>query len=101
MLTTAIVTMILCSNDEALISLFRGDVNIDIYKQMASLIRNKPAELISADERAVSSSFFVLNLSHLHVNRHVSILSLFFVPQQFKQVTLGEFCFFAITYLVL
>lgn len=73
----AIATMILCSNDEALISLFRGDANIDIYKQMASLIRNKPAELITADERAVSSSFFV---PHLDVNRHVSTSSLLFVP---------------------
>lgn len=43
------------SNDEALISLFRGDANTDIYKQMASLIRNKPAESITSEERAVSS----------------------------------------------
>ena len=43
------------SNDEALISLFRGDASTDIYKQMASLIRNKPAESITPEERAVSS----------------------------------------------
>ena len=42
------------SNDEALISLFRGDANTDIYKQMASLIRNKPVESITPKERAVS-----------------------------------------------
>jgi len=30
------------SGDEALLSLFRGDPNIDIYKQMSSIIRNKP-----------------------------------------------------------
>ena len=38
--------------DEALRSLFRDDNNIDIYKQMASLIRNKPIETIGTDERA-------------------------------------------------
>jgi hypothetical protein len=50
-----ITTIISWSNDEALISLFRGDANTDIYKQMASLIRNKPAESITPEERAVSS----------------------------------------------
>ena len=40
------------SRDEALISLFRGDPNIDIYKQMSSVIRNKPIDAITDEERA-------------------------------------------------
>ncbi|KAL7542317.1 hypothetical protein ACHAXR_011673 [Thalassiosira sp. AJA248-18] len=40
------------SGDEALISLFRGDPKVDIYKQMSSLIRNKPITEISDVERA-------------------------------------------------
>jgi len=40
------------SGDEALLSLFRGDPNIDIYKQMSSLIRNKPVDAITPIERA-------------------------------------------------
>ena len=38
--------------DQALRSLFTGDKKNDIYKQMASLIRNKPVESVTADERA-------------------------------------------------
>jgi hypothetical protein len=38
--------------DKALRSLFTGDNSGDIYKQMASLIRNKPVEQVTADERA-------------------------------------------------
>lgn len=38
--------------DQALISLFTGDNNVDIYKQMASLIRNKPIGSVTSDERA-------------------------------------------------
>jgi len=40
------------SGDEALVSLFRGDPNIDIYKQMSSIIRNKPLDTITDQERA-------------------------------------------------
>ena len=40
------------SRDEALISLFRGHPNIDIYKQMSSVIRNKPIDAITDEERA-------------------------------------------------
>jgi len=40
------------SGDEALLSLFRGDPNIDIYKQMSSIIRNKPLDTITDQERA-------------------------------------------------
>lgn len=38
--------------DQALRSLFTGDKKNDIYKQMASLIRNKPVETVTTDERA-------------------------------------------------
>lgn len=40
------------SGDQALISLFRGDPKVDIYKQMTSLIRNKPVEAVTDSERA-------------------------------------------------
>lgn len=40
------------SGDEALISLFRGDPNIDIYKQMSSLIRKKPIDEVTDNDRA-------------------------------------------------
>lgn len=38
--------------DQALRSLFTGDKKADIYKQMAAIIRNKPIETVTADERA-------------------------------------------------
>ena len=38
--------------DKALRSLFTGDKKTDIYKQMAAIIRNKPIETVTADERA-------------------------------------------------
>mmetsp|Transcript_5794 Transcript_5794/g.12392 ORF Transcript_5794/g.12392 Transcript_5794/m.12392 type:complete len:915 (-) Transcript_5794:111-2855(-) len=40
------------SRDEALLSLFQKD-KVDIYKQMSSLIRNKPVEEVTADERSI------------------------------------------------
>jgi len=40
------------ARDEALLSLFRGDPKVDIYKQMSSLIRNKPINAITPVERA-------------------------------------------------
>jgi len=40
------------SEDEGLISLFRGDPNVDIYKQMSSIIRNKPIDTVTDAERA-------------------------------------------------
>jgi len=40
------------SGDRSLISLFRGDPNVDIYKQMSSLIRNKPVDAVTDTERA-------------------------------------------------
>ena len=61
------------SNDEALISLFRGDASTDIYKQMASLIRNKPAESITSEERAVSSNSVSLN--HIDKSSWLNITS--------------------------
>ncbi len=40
------------SGDEALLSLFQTD-KVDIYKQMSSLIRNKPLEEVTAAERSI------------------------------------------------
>ena len=69
--------LIICSGDEVLISLFRGDSSTDIYKQMASVIRNRPAESITPEERAVSRvNFFILKLYiFLPSFGHVSHLS--------------------------
>lgn len=40
------------SRDQTLLNLFQSDTAVDIYKQMASLIRNKPIDAVSASERA-------------------------------------------------
>ena len=65
-LTMSCFQLIFCSGDEVLISLFRGDSNTDIYKQMASVIRNRPAESITPEERAVSRvNFFILKAIYL------------------------------------
>jgi hypothetical protein len=65
-LTMSCLQLIFCSGDEVLISLFRGDSNTDIYKQMASVIRNRPAESITPEERAVSRvNFFILKAIYL------------------------------------
>ena len=42
------------SGDQNLISLFRNDPNVDIYKAMASIICKKSVDQISSKERAVS-----------------------------------------------
>ena len=60
-LTMSCLQLIFCSGDEVLISLFRGDSNTDIYKQMASVIRNRPAESITPEERAVRRVNFLIH----------------------------------------
>jgi DNA polymerase-1 len=40
------------SGDKTLMSLFQGDKNVDIYKQMTSIIRNKPIISVTPEERA-------------------------------------------------
>lgn len=40
------------SGDEAMIALFRGDPRVDIYRQMSSVILNKPADTVTDKERA-------------------------------------------------
>ena len=39
------------SGDEALIALFRCDHKVDVYRQMASVITNKPADTVTDKER--------------------------------------------------
>ena len=60
-LTMSCLQLIFCSGDEVLISLFRGDSNTDIYKQMASVIRNRPAGSITPEERAVRRVNFLIH----------------------------------------
>ncbi|KAL7444514.1 hypothetical protein ACHAXH_008373, partial [Discostella pseudostelligera] len=40
------------SGDEAMIALFRGDPRVDIYRQMSSVILNKPADAVTDKERS-------------------------------------------------
>lgn len=51
------------SSDEAMIALFRGDTNVDIYRQMSSIILNKPADEVSDRER---SQFKIITLAILY-----------------------------------
>jgi DNA polymerase I-like protein with 3'-5' exonuclease and polymerase domains len=56
--------------DQALRSLFTDDKKNDIYKQMASLIRNKPVETVESEERA---HFKQVTLAILYGMRYVEI----------------------------
>ena len=76
------------SNDEALISLFRGDASTDIYKQMASLIRNKPAESITADERAQFKQVTLALLYGMSSNQVAKKLS---ISKAGAQQTMNDF----------
>jgi DNA polymerase-1 len=40
------------SGDEAMIALFRGDPRVDIYRQMSSVILNKPVDAVTDKERS-------------------------------------------------
>ncbi len=51
------------ASDEALIALFRGDPNVDIYMQMSSIILNKPADAVTDKER---SQFKIITLAILY-----------------------------------
>jgi len=76
------------SNDEALISLFRGDANTDIYKQMASLIRNKPAESITSEERAQFKQVTLALLYGMSPNQVAKKLS---ISKSAAQQTMNDF----------
>ena len=51
------------AQDEAMIALFRGDPNVDIYRQMSSIILNKAPDAITDKER---SQFKIITLAILY-----------------------------------
>jgi DNA polymerase-1 len=51
------------SRDEAMIALFRGNPNVDIYRQMSSIVLNKPADAVTDKER---SQFKIITLAILY-----------------------------------
>lgn len=63
------------SGDEALLSLFQHD-DVDIYKQMSSLIRNKPLQQVTSEERAIFKQVTLALLYGMSANQVAKKLSI-------------------------
>ena len=64
------------SGDEAMIALFRGDPRVDIYKQMSSVILNKPADVVTDEERSQFKQITLAILYGMSANQVSSKLSI-------------------------